>query len=74
MFFACLGIEPSLNLIIEITDVIPWMSVKPLFQSSLIQKVPNKTNGTSKNKQTVQATVPNHIVRFFVTESPTTAE
>ena len=50
------------------------MSVEALFETTLVEKVANETNGPAKNEKSVQTPIADHIICLFVRKSATAAK
>lgn len=44
---------PCSHVACDIGDVVPWVTVERLLEAILIKEVPNETNRSSKDKETI---------------------
>ena len=55
----------------NIADVIPWVPVQALFEPLLIEEVSNEANTATEDKQTIESSILNYVLRFIFGEEVT---
>ena len=55
----------------NITDIIPWMPVQALFEPLLIEEVSNEADTATEDKESIESSVLNYVLRFIFGEEAT---
>ena len=55
----------------NITDVVPWVPVQALLEPLLIKEVTDEANTATEDKQTIESSVLNYVLRFIFGEEVT---